>query len=372
MVLRRLCGALAKESLPLHNDLVQILLRQSLFQVGDLEIKNGEVQLCCRKDFDDIRTTCTFLLNDLCDAYAGKTSACEALLILSEMVCYFGSTFTTDKIQHELEIDLLREVAKKLAIKAMELGQEKDNEIPKVEPKFVSSFRSKQVIFFRIAILCVVHYQDFSLEEVRIISKCVVRARNACVEDDGDSHERDWLRASCDYFLSNRQSSYLLAIKTDPEILSEALRAVVATAPCALHWVQDQNSEASFAARGNDGHWYSINTLSGIVLVNGLPPNQLPASIANDERYQRIFGYNNFEVISKSGEFETLHPVEGCFYRFHKTDDTLVIRESRRFDDDMKDGSSDIWDDCLELLDRRSIETWGTDLPKRLKESYSH
>jgi len=40
---------------------------------------------------------------------------------------------------------------------------------------------------------------------------------------------------------------------------------------------------------------------TGVVLVDGLPPNQIPASITEDERYKKVFGRNNFEVIRKRG-----------------------------------------------------------------------
>lgn len=371
MVLRKLCTALAEECLPLQIEPVQTLLRQSLFQLGDLEIDNDTVRLNHRRDFDDIRSTCTFLLENLYDAYSERSSSCEAFVILSEMVCYFESTFPSDGEPAYHQKKQLRKIAKSLTDQAMNLAEGKDAEVQKVQPEFVSSFRSKQVILFRIAVLCIVHCSNLSKEETFIILKCMVRSRNTFVEDDKDTHHRDRLRDACYYFLTNRQKSYLSAIERDNAILTEALRSAVLSAPLVLSWEQCENSEGSFSAFGEDRHWYSINTLSGIVLVDGLPPNQLPQSITTDKRYQAIFGKNNFEVILKGGEFETVRPIEGCYYRFHTNNGRFVIRESRPIQDHETFEISDNWESCVELLDTHSIEDWGKEIPKQLKECYS-
>ena len=231
MVLRKLCIALETDSLPLHHDFVQSLFRQSLFQVGELEVKTGKVQYNHRRDFDAVRSTCSAILGDLCDTYAEKHSTCKALVILSELVCYFESILIAQEQKCKHEMCDLRSIAKNLASKAMNLGIEKDEEITKVEPEFVPSFRSKQVLFFRIAILCLIHCHDLTSEEVRIILKCAVRSKNVFVEDDGDLCFRDQLRDSCNYFMTNRLDSFLSAIMNDYAILTEALRTTVETAP---------------------------------------------------------------------------------------------------------------------------------------------
>jgi len=54
-----------------------------------------------------------------------------------------------------------------------------------------------------------------------------------------------------------------------------------------LEWQQKELScEVSFSAYDGHGDCYSVNTLTGVVLVNGngLPPHQeLPTSITRDE-----------------------------------------------------------------------------------------
>jgi len=129
----------------------------------------------------------------------------------------------------------------------------------------------------------------------------------------------------------------------------------------------------SFTARGCDGHSYSINALTGIVLVDGLPPNQLPSSISEDLRYKKVFGRNNFEVVLKSGVFETMYPMHECVYRFHKTGDVLVIQESQRIESQFEPGDvGDIWADSPELVNMNDVDKWGPELTKKLKVAYSH
>ena len=77
----------------------------------------------------------------------------------------------------------------------------------------------------------------------------------------------------------------------------------------------------------------TVNALTGVILVNGLPPSQLPSSITDDLLYKKVFGTNNFEVIKKDGFFETVSPEDGFFYRFYRVHSSLVVQESQYVDE---------------------------------------
>jgi len=372
VALRKLCVALKHGSLPLQRPAVHMLIRQTLYHVGDLKM-NGNKCVCeWRRDFVDIRKTCEHLIKTLAVIHAQKPHYYKACIILGEMSCYF-STYT-----HGTTPTMgasFTNVAKGLASASIEWANSYDDMIPEASPEHVSSLRSKQSIFLRTAVLCLVH-GNIDTSDAQTILTCMARARNVPILDnDGDSaEERSEMENLCEYYLSRCWASFGKEIAGNLQMISHAVRAVVRTAPSDLEW-NVEKSQVAFTARGDDGHWYSMNTLTGVVLVDGLPLNKLTLPIVSDPGYKKIFGSTNFEVILKNGIFETVHPVDGFFYRFQKTNIKLCVQESARTNTTTKsdhDGYGDIWNEPLELLDMETIGTWGADLPKQLKEAFSH
>eukprot|EP00957_Ditylum_brightwellii_P207691 15354096-Ditylum_brightwellii.AAC.1 len=98
----------------------------------------------------------------------------------------------------------------------------------------------------------------------------------------------------------------------DSSILTSAVQHVVQSCPSKLKWkpieILPREINACFEARGKDGCIYCINVYSGIVLVDGMPPDRLPADILNHRLYIRTFGKRNFEVVKKNGMLETVQP----------------------------------------------------------------
>jgi len=365
-VLRKLAVVLKTECLPLHEESVQVILRQATFHIGTLRFRGDHLDFMWRLDFEEIRTNCLVLIADVAEKYAETPSFSTAFVILAELACYFSSTFVPKDTQNAVSN---KDVGIKLAIAAMQWGLSCDDEVLNSTQENVSLIRSRQVNYFRTAALCLVHEKDLSLQEATILLKCIVRAKNTFNQDVDDLEEQDDLNVRYIYFLSNNSSYQSLLVRYS-ETFSEVLKCVVITAPDSLNWIQDDASDYCFSANGSDGHVYAMNTLTGVVLIDGLPPNSLPSSITNDKRYKRVFGNNNFEVVLKGEILETARPSQGCLYRFRKSSDSLLIEESAQIDHE-----SDIvgcWEDPLELLDIMHIATWGNELPKKLKDSYSH
>ena len=125
-----------------------------------------------------------------------------------------------------------------------------------------------------------------------------------------------------------------LSLLHAPQILTAAAACVIdklgpdAVTPVSLNW-QRLPGSSCFEASGSDGHLYTINTLDGTVLIDGLPPSRLPKSILMHPLFRRCFGDRNFEVARiASGVLETLKPVQGRFYTFNPVSpETLVIIE---------------------------------------------
>ena len=115
-----------------------------------------------------------------------------------------------------------------------------------------------------------------------------------------------------------------------------------------------------------DEHLYSVNLLTGSVLLDGSPPRSLPGDVLSHPLYVRTFGDRDFEIsVAGNGALRTERPLNGCFYEFFLQDDRLGVVELPA------DGAAG---DRLELLDGTddAALTWGVDLPVRLRELHSH
>jgi hypothetical protein len=144
-------------------------------------------------------------------------------------------------------------------------------------------------------------------------------------------------------------------------MITSALQSVIPRCPAVLDWHpwKPDNSSCTqcFEVSGNDGCFYSINLISGEVLINGLLPSCLPQSILAHPLYERTFGDSNFEVVGKGDFFETRYPFFGRFYRFSKGA-SLTIYEFSEDESEM-----------LELLDVTTDGfSWAMDLSIRATE----
>ena len=145
-------------------------------------------------------------------------------------------------------------------------------------------------------------------------------------------------------------------------IITNALCAFLPMCPPTLQWERWISNGSScktqcFQARGSDQSVYSVNAMTGEVLVTGLPPSRLPSSILNHPLYARSFGDRQFEVMQKEGFLVTCRPAFDKFYKF-SLESELKIYE-------FEDGSG-----VLELLDHDTSK-WSRDLPARLAEMHS-
>ena len=148
----------------------------------------------------------------------------------------------------------------------------------------------------------------------------------------------------------------------DPVICTITVQKVLGSAPRHLRWLLQSRNTLGYSATTtslNGGHQtYSVNLLSGVVLLNGHPPGLLPRTITEHPVFVRVFGATSFEtVVSSAGVFRTTQAVDQCFYEFSLTEAHLNATEIT------PDGR------YLQLVDVSSL---GRDLPPRLRELHSH
>ena len=200
-----------------------------------------------------------------------------------------------------------------------------------------------------------------------------IASKNLFLDEMSDNQEILALEMRCKSAFCSQAQIILEILIQNPRYLTEALRFVIKQCPSHLDWhiweAENGSKTLCFEAHGADRCLYNINALTGVILVDGLPPGRLPASILQHALYKRSFGAIDFEVVKKNGMLETVRPSHGRYYRFYQVGNQLFIHESRGTVN-IKNG--DIWDECFELLDSSSIDNWGKEIPIYLKEVYSH
>lgn len=188
---------------------------------------------------------------------------------------------------------------------------------------------------------------------------------------DDESTERQMLKDLSNFGLSKRIDGYLnLIMQNRGKMLTDALKSVLNRIDDKLEWKQERNSKVSFSSFDEHGDCYTINSLTGTLLINGYPPHQLPATITNDKLYQKILFDNNFEVVTKSGYFENVQPVFSSYYRFFKSNDKLVVQDSLH-ESYAQNSALDVWAELLELLSLTKTQCLHK-YPLKLQSSYSH
>ena len=382
MMLHKLSLALKAESLPLQHECVQVLVAQSTYQVGTISssVDNNCTIFEWKRDFENIRKVCIVEITSVIEKYAESPSLYAAFPFLAEIFSFllnfsYGEKELDERTENDQFCSKNEDTSCVLSSSAISWASACEDDISKADPEHISSIRSRQVIYFRTAILSLVPKRHLTVTASESILKCIVRARNAFVEEKDDVEIRNKLDFLClNALCENKQ--YSRNISRHKDLLTNALRMVIASAPAKLDWEkvndtkQFKSNDVFIASKSPDGHHYAVNILTGTVLVNGMPPTILPQHITEDKRYKRIFGDNIFEIVNRDEWMETRQPVHGKLYRFRSTTDGMLFIEESS--DMNKVTRADIWKDPLELLHISDIEHWGKDLPKKLKVSYSH
>ena len=174
------------------------------------------------------------------------------------------------------------------------------------------------------------------------------------------------LRLSCQEVMLSRIDELVReALSDHGAVLTELMQLVVPRELPRLQWgrLDVEGATACFeAVCGAD--LFSINLLTGLLLVNGVPPGRLPTDILEHPLYRRVFADCNPETcVLSDGTLQTVRPIHGCVYSFQLREAQLVVHER-----DAAPGQT------LRLLDGApsGIADWGRDLPPRLRELHSH
>lgn len=355
--IRKILISIANNELPFEERAVQILISQALFHVGDITINGGKSKLEWKRDlyqrYGGRSAHC--VLESFCKEIADSPKRYRCVKLLGKLCNFF----------YRWE-PKCRATARSLAWSVSTWASEIDEVIEKTSTDDIPSMRATQVVYYQQSILVLLNGR-MDQSDVEQVIRMIVLSRNLFT----DSMRLDEISSNgieIKYFVSQRLEDMLEILNSDRSIMTKALRSVLQRCPAKLQWKVwhqiEWNRTPCFTATGDDGNTYSMNVITGDVLINGIPPSRLPISIIKHPLYRRTFGSRNHEVVNKGdGSLETVREACGRFYRFLFYESQLSIFEFK------VDGSEE-----LELLDStpEGIISWGNELPTRLKEMHSH
>lgn len=378
--IRKICCALRDRALPFADRNVQTLVKQAMYQVGELDGVDGQPTQMAWKHDDMVSGRCVpalaAALASFADELEDRISEHGELLAVIDVCVYLLGFHPAD--------DTLRAVRGRCVEITRRWCYVRNREIEAstTDPADVPQLRADQCIFNMYGILALGGTDVLDANSIGSLCELMCQAHSGFVfmvssadkrhvlpHEDGENFAR--LRERCEFVASLRVAAVCAAAKTDGTILTRAVGNVLPHTPAALDWVPlaDGTNDRSLGcfeavSEAPDTHLYSVNVLTGAVLLDGSPPRSLPYDILSHPLYQRTFEKRDFEVsLTDAGALLTIRRLNGYTYEFVLHGDALHIVEH---------SSAPAEPSRLELLDGVTPTEWGADLPVRLREHYAH
>ncbi|EGZ11143.1 hypothetical protein PHYSODRAFT_520653 [Phytophthora sojae] len=363
---RKFQWALLDDVLPWSHTCVGTIVRQALYQVGDLT-DEAEPRLLWKTDMlrgdEGLKTFCA-TLETIAVKLEQTPRSFENVPLLSELAGY-AHQFTTGA-NHVVK--LFARTARRWA---EDLRLKDEGECSRDR---VTAVRQKECILYGYALLAF-KLGPLDDEAVQEVCELVVLFHTSflCANISTPStEEMVRIESKVTEMMTRRMAEIIAYVErrgTDA-VLTALLNLVSATSPSQLEWKRvDQFSEngCQFGScfETSDSR-YAINLFSGIVLTDGNAPGGLPSNIREHERFQSLFGQCNFEVITVGGTFQTESKHCERLYEFElQDDDELLVQEID------VDSARDVIS-TLQLCSASWIAAFSKLFPARLRELYSH
>ena len=374
-------AALRENALPFDRAGVQLLVRQALYQVGTLEGGGGPTRMGWKADFVEggVLSVLCAELEGFAELIADKVSAKGALLAVVDVLCYASDSarapaaLEDDDMAEEDGAGAVGRVILRVRQKCLDIAEAWTRALETsvetaIDPESAMPLRATQCVLAMYAVLAHGGTAPLLPEECRRLLLLLVRAHHGYVFQANAADPAGFaaLRRRCEVVMALRVRAVVVAL--DTKLLSDAVRSVLGRGvPAGMKWAEVCAADGCFEAVSEDRHLYSVNVLTGAVLLDGLPPRSLPQDVLAHPLYLRTFGARDFEIVADStGALRTIRKLGGCFYEFVKRQGGLRILE-------ISVGAYGA-EDCLELLEADSSGKceWGADLPVRLRTLHSH
>ncbi|KAJ3222848.1 hypothetical protein HDU81_009558 [Chytriomyces hyalinus] len=324
--IRHVINHILRENLmPLDNDLTATIVKQAMYQVGEMSRKQ---ELFWKLDWNsgDAKDCMNKELLSLANHLRSTPRRYKDLKLLGDLAGFlaqYGKQYSEPSFRFsEVAEGWANDLRTELNQNSMGNSNEKNIQL-----------KAKECLMVGYAIICCSHVHSLNEKAVGscpLVTEAMIRQEQAIRCQLKNAHMSDAI-------------NFVIPAYNIPE------RAV---------WTSSK-SNCCFDSKVG-GHLFSINVITGRVLVDGLPPGRLPPSILNHALYKKHFAARDFQIQPVGPSFVTVDPFNGCFYQFTLDDSNLVIVERN-----LSEGST------LELLDISAIEWWA-ELPVRLLEMHSH
>ncbi|KAE9345832.1 hypothetical protein PR003_g7734 [Phytophthora rubi] len=366
---RKLQWALLGDVLPWSDPCVEMVVRQSLYQVGVLT-DEATPQLLWKFDMhghEGLETFCA-ALRSIASKLEETPRNFEFVPLLSELAG-FALQYSDDA----------RGIVKMFAGMARRWAEDARSEYKEESsPLRIGRIRRKECVLYGFALLAysLGPWDDDAAQDV---CELIVLFRTSflCASINLKSTEQ-MLRTESNIseFMSRRMAEligYVTRCGTDA-VLTGLVRLVSATAPRRLRWTPFRELPTDGGKFGScfeafdesmDVH-YSINLFTGLVLTDGYAPGGLPADIRNHKRFQSLFGRCNFEVFSANGILRTERKYCDRLYDFALEEDgDLFVQE-------LSTNASGAITRTIQLCSTSWTKTLRKLFPAQLGELYSH
>ncbi|KAE9143708.1 hypothetical protein PF005_g12395 [Phytophthora fragariae] len=366
---RKLQWALLGDVLPWSDPCVEMVVRQSLYQVGVLT-DEATPQLLWKFDMhghEGLETFCA-ALRSIASKLEETPRNFEFVPLLSELAG-FALQYSDDA----------RGIVKMFAGMARRWAEDARSEYKEESsPLRIGRIRRKECVLYRFALLAysLGPWDDDAAQDV---CELIVLFRTSflCASINLKSTEQ-MLRTESNIseFMSRRMAEligYVTRCGTDA-VLTGLVRLVSATAPRRLRWMPFRELPTDGGKFGScfeafdesmDVH-YSINLFTGLVLTDGYAPGGLPADIRNHKRFQSLFGRCNFEVFSANGILRTERKYCDRLYDFALEEDgDLFVQE-------LSTNASGVITRTIQLCSTSWTKALRKLFPAQLGELYSH
>eukprot|EP00727_Mastigamoeba_balamuthi_P014762 m51a1_g9911 hypothetical protein (2918) ;mRNA; r:112489-126161 len=358
--MRRICCLLLDPGVCLSQPAMCALVSHALHHIGPIErAADGTMTLAWHQDAergDLVHVMCRNLsdfISRSCHLVRESRSAL-AVAVLCEFVCQWDTTGEAAAVARSAA-DMCLGWAH-----AVETDRRKLESASTVDTRAVCELRAKEGLFYGYALLCCRKVAPMSHDEAALMLLCLVRFRasRSFAQSSTLLGELQAVEAQWHHQVSGVIKEY------SAHLLHRTLTAALRSVCCgigddvALKWYVYGTAYAT--EHPKTGVIYSINILSGDVLVDGYPLRSLPGGVLQSALYKRTFGSHDFEAVREGNSWKAQHPQGGFFYEFALGSGSVCIRET-----DAGTGT------VLELLDSLEGANWVAEIPALYRSTCS-
>ena len=142
-----------------------------------------------RLDFEDVMNTIFHDLELISNELIEMPYKYKSCRIIAEISCYFSAF----KLHPTENLKNFSSIGRKLATAALSWAESSNNDSDIISPEKLWKVRSKQIMFYRITALCLLH-GNMDESTVQDLALAIVKSQNVFTNDNVDINERAlWL-----------------------------------------------------------------------------------------------------------------------------------------------------------------------------------